>query len=93
MAPSDYNELQAVSAALEGWKAIEEANRIFGFDGWDRQTVDLKLVAEHPRKIGKAPYQREGWGVSYIAKVQVVVRAGATHVTREGTRVGHGHRR
>src|SRR5260221_1713679 len=75
---------------LEGWRAIEEANRIFGFDGWDRQTVDLKLVAEHPRKIGRASNQRDGWGVSYIAKVQVVVRAGATYVTREGTGVGHG---
>jgi DNA recombination protein Rad52 len=75
---------------LEGWKAVEEANRIFGFDGWDRQTVDLKLVAEHPRKIGRAPNQRDGFGVSYIAKVQVVVRAGATYVTREGTGVGHG---
>ena len=24
---------------IEGWHAIAEANRIFGFDGWDRETV------------------------------------------------------
>ena len=24
---------------VEGWHAIAEANRIFGFDSWDRQTV------------------------------------------------------
>src|SRR3984893_5509344 len=75
---------------IEGWRVIEEANRIFGFDGWTRQTVDLKLVAEHPRKIGKAPNQRDGFGVSYICKVQVTVLAGATQVTREGIGAGHG---
>jgi DNA recombination protein Rad52 len=75
---------------LEGWKVIEEANRIFGFDGWARQTVEIKLVSERERKIGKAPNQRDGWGVSYIAKVQVVVLAGATQVTREGIGAGHG---
>ena len=24
---------------VEGWHAIAEANRIFGFDSWDRQTL------------------------------------------------------
>ncbi len=24
---------------LEGWHVIAEANRIFGFDGWDRETL------------------------------------------------------
>ena len=27
---------------LEGWHVIAEANRIFGFDGWDRETVETK---------------------------------------------------
>ena len=26
---------------IEGWYAISEANRIFGFDGWNRETVSL----------------------------------------------------
>ena len=36
---------QAVSY-LEGWYALSEANRIFGFDGWDRETVNLRCVWE-----------------------------------------------
>jgi DNA repair and recombination protein RAD52 len=73
---------------LEGWKVIEEANRIFGFDGWTRQTVEMKCVAERERKIGKE--KRDGFGVSYIAKVQIVVLAGVTQITREGIGAGHG---
>ena len=29
---------------LEGWHVIAEANRIFGFDGWDRETVSSSCV-------------------------------------------------
>jgi recombination DNA repair RAD52 pathway protein len=29
---------------LEGWHVIAEANRIFGFDGWNRETVETKCV-------------------------------------------------
>ncbi len=31
---------------IEGWHAIAEANRIFGFDAWDRQTMTNKCVWE-----------------------------------------------
>ena len=30
---------------IEGWYAISEANRIFGFDGWSRETVEIPLRA------------------------------------------------
>ncbi|MCX7349062.1 MAG: Rad52/Rad22 family DNA repair protein [Alphaproteobacteria bacterium] len=29
---------------LEGWHVIAEANRIFGFDGWDRETISSECV-------------------------------------------------
>ena len=29
---------------IEGWYAISEANRIFGFDGWSRETIEPKCV-------------------------------------------------
>ena len=29
---------------IEGWLAISEANRIFGFDGWNRETAETKCV-------------------------------------------------
>jgi DNA repair and recombination protein RAD52 len=75
---------------IEGWTAIAEANRIFGFDGWTRETIDIRLVAERERKIGKEPNQKDGWGVSYVAKVKVVAFAGDCIVTREGVGAGHG---
>jgi len=71
---------------IEAWHAIGEANRIFGFDAWDRETVDLRCVSEKPRKIGKGQYERDGWGVTYIAKVRVTVGS----IIREGCGSGHG---
>jgi hypothetical protein len=31
---------------IEGWVAIAEANRIFGFDGWQRETVALQFISQ-----------------------------------------------
>lgn len=69
---------------IEGWKAIEEANRIFGFDGWVRETLDIKCVTEHVREIGAQ--KQPGWGVSYTAKVRII----ACGIIREGIGAGHG---
>lgn len=69
---------------IEGWKAIEEANRIFGFDGWTRETVDIKCVSENERTIGQQ--DNKGFGVTYIIKVRVMVG----NVCREGCGAGHG---
>lgn len=69
---------------IEGWHAIAEANRIFGFDGWTRETDEIKCVAEKPREIGQD--KKPGWGVTYIARVRI--RAGG--VVREGCGSGHG---
>lgn len=69
---------------IEGWHAIAEANRIFGFDGWTRETVEMRQVVEAPRKIGQQ--QREGWSVAYTSKVRVTVRG----VVREGVGYGSG---
>jgi DNA recombination protein Rad52 len=71
---------------IEGWHAIAEANRIFGYDAWTRETLEIRVVAEGPRKIGRPPNQRDGFGVSYIAKVRVIVDG----VAREGIGAGHG---
>jgi len=67
---------------IEAWHAIAEANRIFGFDAWDRELVEMRLVAERERSVGTG----QGWGVSYIAKVRV--RVG--DIIREGCGSGHG---
>ena len=76
---------------IEGYHAENEANRIFGFHAWDRETVDIRQVAEKPRKIGKGQYEKDGWGVSYIAKVRITVMTPTGHeVVREGVGAGHG---
>lgn len=71
---------------VESWHVIAEANRIFDFDGWTRETISNVCVSERERKIGKGQYEKEGWGVTYIAKVRVTVDG----IVREGTGAGHG---
>lgn len=71
---------------VESWHVIAEANRIFGFDAWDRETIYNNCVSERERKIGKPPYDKDGWGVTYVAKVRVTIGG----VVREGTGAGHG---
>jgi DNA recombination protein Rad52 len=72
---------------IEGWWAIAEANRIFGFDMWHRETVDVRCVAERERKLSSG---KDGWSVSYTARVKVEVFAGDRCIVREGTGAGHG---
>ena len=69
---------------IESWRAIAEANRIFGFDGWNRETVWVECKAEQERTIGRD--KRPGWGVTYTAKVRVTVGG----IVREGVGAGHG---
>ena len=69
---------------IEGWWAIHEANRIFGFGCWEQEILDIKCVSERERKIGRD--QKNGWGVSYIASIRVTVNG----VKREGVGAGHG---
>ena len=74
---------------LEGWQAIAEANRIFGFDGWQRETIAVQCVAERERTLGSS--NRAGWGVTYTARVRICVGAdAASQVIREGSGAGHG---
>lgn len=71
---------------IEGWHAIAEANRIFGFDGWSRQTVETTCIwsGERPTKNGPKP------AASYTARVRVTVWAGDRELIREGTGAGSG---
>lgn len=68
---------------IEGWHAIAEANRIFGFGGWSCETL---AYAEQSRETvepaGKQPQHR----VSYTAHVRVTVGG----VTRDGLGYGSG---
>jgi hypothetical protein len=67
---------------IEGWHTIAEANRIFGYDAWDRQTMAMKCVWEGMKGNRST--------CSYIARVRVRVRAGDNEICREGCGSGHG---
>jgi len=73
---------------LEGWQVIAEANRIFGFDGWERSTLLSRCVAEHERPVGRD--RKSGWGITYIARVRITITAGNRTLIREGSGAGHG---
>src|SRR5262249_51067393 len=67
---------------IEGWYAISEANRIFGFDGWSRETVDSRCVL--------ARENRGSFLAVYTARVRISVQAGGSTIIREGHGSGEG---
>ena len=71
----DYRQQGSMQLAyLPSWYVLNEANRIFGFDGWQSETVQLDCV------------QSDDFCVTYIAKVRVTIG----DVIREGVGAGHG---
>lgn len=71
---------------IEGWHAIAEANRIFGHDGWVRETVTLTETNRDlvDLKSDRGDYQQ--WRVGYLAKVRITAHG----VVREGVGFGSG---
>ena len=73
---------------IEGWHAIAEANRIFGFDNWSRETQEVVQLGE--------PYQNAKGNnvVSYRAKVRIRVFSDSEglvgEIIREGCGFGQG---
>lgn len=67
---------------LEGWHVIAEANRIFGFENWDRRTLLPRCLWAHAKDGVTACF--------YSTRVRVAVRAGDTIVVREGIGTGGG---
>lgn len=74
---------------IEAWHAIAEANRIFGFDGWNRETVELRQLGE-PR-VTQDKYGKDQMRVGYSARVRITVMTPAgTTIVREGCGFGSG---
>ena len=76
---SDGKEL----SYIEGWFALAQANRIFGFDGWDRETVDAKCI------LGREARGR--FTAVYSARVRITVRTAEGTVVRDGHGTGEAH--
>jgi DNA repair and recombination protein RAD52 len=77
---------------IEGWRVIERANTVFGFDGWDRETIHLEKTVDEPYEGksygGKPPETMRR--VGFIARVRITVRAGSRVIVRDGTGYGTG---
>jgi DNA repair and recombination protein RAD52 len=71
---------------VEGWHVIAEANRIFGFGAWTSITSEVRCVAEVERTVGSKALP--GWGVTYIAKVVIILPG--ENISRDGWGAGHG---
>jgi DNA recombination protein Rad52 len=67
---------------IEGWYAISEANRIFGFDGWSRETIESRCVVTREN--------RGSFIAVYTARVRISVSAGGISIIREGHGSGEG---
>lgn len=81
---AERKQMGTTLSYIEGWHAIAEANRIFGFDGWTRETVDLQQVRDP--ELVKSASGKETWRVGFICRVRVTVG----DVVREGTGFGSG---
>lgn len=71
---------------IEAWHVIAEANRIFGFDGWTRETVRLDETNRDLVEIKNDRGAYEQWRVGYLAKVRITAHG----VAREGSGFGIG---
>jgi len=67
---------------VEGWHAIAEANRIFGYEAWDRRTVSASCVwteakaKEHLRYVASQPCVICGRSPSHAHHVRYAQRRG-----------------
>lgn len=69
-------------AYVEGWHVIAEANRIFGFDCWDRCTLSPKCLWSELQQGQTVCF--------YSTRVRITVRAGDGVIVREGIGTGTG---
>ena len=67
---------------IEGWYALSEANRIFGFDAWSRETMESRCVLTREN--------RGSFLAVYVSKVRITVQADGTTIVREGHGSGEG---
>ena len=67
---------------LEGWYAISEANRIFGFDGWSRETVESRCVLAREKDcVGITNYSNVGRASSPFGRARTRLRRGSSGAT------------
>jgi len=71
---------QANQAPQTFAQIVAEANRIFGFDGWERESVTSTCVWTKQTGLRFA--------AAYVTRVRITVRAGEERIVREGCGAG-----
>jgi recombination DNA repair RAD52 pathway protein len=79
---SSRAQVQSKVNYLQSFVVLKEANRIFGFAGWQRQTVSCRCVTQSERLIGES--KRPCWGDTYIARLPITVSSGPIAALSEG---------
>ena len=76
---------------IEGWHAISEANRIFGFDAWSRETImsECCYAGEYERPVWENGRKTNRTVTSFRCTYRARVRIRVAGLIREGS--GHGN--
>ena len=76
---------------IEGWHAIKEANRIFGFGAWERELIRLEQTNRELLELTNDQGQKyKQWRVGYLATVRIIVHGEGGSRHRDGTGFGTG---
>lgn len=79
---SGANAIDPCAGPQEAWRAIDEANRIFGADGWSRELIEMRCAATR---------EREGLiTTAYVAKVRVSLNLDTGQSFRDAQGCGEG---
>ncbi len=65
-------------------------SRIFGFENWDREILDLWLISESLEHFTdkKTNQEKQGWTVTYGCKLRLTVHHGGRVTVRDGAATG-----
>lgn len=72
---------------LETWFVIQQANDIFGYDGWECETTRLEHIGT---TLGTDKSGKERYSVAYRSTVRVTAQIGEEVLRREGSGFGNG---
>jgi DNA recombination protein Rad52 len=69
---------------MEAWDLIEQANAIFGFGNWSRETVSVEAIHAPVMRENERDAHKSVVVASFWAKVRITVTDGSRSIVREG---------
>lgn len=61
---------------LPAFDVVAHLTRIFGFEGWEKEILDLTLVSESLEEYIKNGVSKQGWTVTYRCTMRLTIYAG-----------------